>query len=423
MSGPELHVGGHLKNAKGEYALLLGNYRPTAIIARDLKARGYRVAVGLDGFERGAELSRHVDRLWCHPPLDEDGPAFARALSELLARRGDIRLIVPVAENYVRFFAEEDIALSASVTTLMVAPELVTTCLDKQRMMTLAEASGVPVAPFAEVRDQPELIGAAERIGFPLVIRSVSSTHRLFGEKAVTVADRAALERLLPDWPEGHPALLLQRRASGLRHNLYFSARAGRIERLLHVKIARTDRLDGAGLAVEGATVATDPDLGRDTAALVAALGYTGIGCAQFLVDAVSGETSFLEINPRFAGNHAIPAACGLGLTERLLDLCLDPASSADGPPVPLRSLRYCWIAGDLLGVKVAWRQGRISAREAGRWLGRMVGARWRAKLDVGFDWRDPLPGLANILDVLPGIGKLTRMRLSRPGLLPKKRL
>ncbi|WP_425089820.1 hypothetical protein [Stappia sp.] len=413
-----------MSERESQYALLLGNYRPTMVIARELRARGFRVATGLDGFERGAALSRHVDRLWTHPKLEEDEAAFAHALSKVLARRDDIRLVVPVSEPYVRFFARGEVVLPSGVTAMMVAPQLVEACLDKRRMMAIAEATGVPVAPFAEVCDYAELIGETERIGFPVVIRSLSSSHRLLGEKAVTVEDRAALERLLPDWPEGHPALLVQRRASGPRQNLYFSAREGRIDSLLHVEITRTDRLDGAGLAVEGVAGATDPDLGRYTAAMIEALDYSGIGCAQFLVDPETGATCFLEINPRFAGNHAIPAACGLELTDRLLDVCLSLDRRHEPAPRPPRTpLRYCWLAGDLLGAKVAWRQGQVSNGEACRWLGRAIRARWRAQLDVGFDWRDPLPGLLAILDVLPGIGKLVRMWKIHPGRFAKDSL
>ncbi|MBC01089.1 MAG: hypothetical protein CML67_16285 [Rhodobacteraceae bacterium] len=411
-----------MSDHESQFALLLGNYRPTMVIARELKARGYRVATGLDGFERGAALSRHVDCIWTHPKLEEDETAFARALSEVLARRDDIRLVVPVSEPYVRFFARGKVDLPGGVLAMMVAPELVETCLDKRHMLATAEAAGVPVAPFAEVGDHAALVAEAERIGFPVVIRSLSSSHRLLGEKAVTADDRKALDRLLPDWPEGHFALLLQRRASGPRHNLYFSARNGRVDSLLHVRITRTDRLDGAGLAVEGEAGETDPALGGYTAAMVAALGYSGIGCAQFLVDPETGETCFLEINPRFAGNHAIPAACGLKLTDRLLDVCLSHEPRHDEPPARSQ-LRYCWLAGDLLGVKVAWRNGQVSTGDALRWLGQAMRARWRAQLDVGYDWRDPLPGLLAILDVLPGIGKLVRRWNIRPGPFAKHSL
>ncbi|MBL6430349.1 MAG: hypothetical protein HPM95_00465 [Alphaproteobacteria bacterium] len=411
-----------MSERESQYALLLGNYRPTMVIARELRARGFRVATGLDGFERGAALSRHVDRLWTHPKLEEDEAAFAHALSKVLARRDDIRLVVPVSEPYVRFFARGEVVLPRGVTAMMVAPQLVEACLDKRRMMATAEAAGVPVAPFAEVCDYAELIGETERIGFPVVIRSLSSSHRLLGEKAVTVEDRAALERLLPDWPEGHPALLVQRRASGPRQNLYFSARDGRIDSLLHVEITRTDRLDGAGLAVEGGR-GDRPDLGRYTAAMIEALDYSGIGCAQFLVDPETGATCFLEINPRFAGNHAIPAACGLDLTDRLLDVCFARSATRAGAAADTHAASLLLARGRPAWRQVARRQGQVSNGEACRWLRRTIRARWRAQLDVGFDWRDPLPGLLAILDVLPGIGKLVRMWKIHPGWFAKDSL
>jgi len=402
--------------------LLLGNYRPTQVIARRLKARGHRIVCGLEGYEGDAEKSRAVDETWDHPSLSRAPEEFARALAGFLAARGDVTAVLPVAEPAVRFFAEHEIALPAHVRLVAPDPDLVRRCLDKRFMMELARNNDVPIAPFAEVHDFDALTRHAHAIGFPLVIRPASADTLLFGNKAITVTDAEDFATYFSLWPAGHDLLLLQKKAEGPRHNVYFAARNGRIERVLHALITRTDRADGSGLALDGVTLPLDPALKRDCERLVAALDYTGIGCAQFLVDPDTGTRSFLEINARIAGNHAVPEYCGLDLTGFVFDLASAPSSPAPAPLVEGRAgVAYSWLARDLQGHKGAYNLGGLPL---GAYLRRVASAfatALRADVDVGFTWRDPVPGVLQICDELPLIGKLTRRRktAARPAPAP----
>lgn len=390
--------------------VLLGNYRPTLVLARRLGQAGYRVISGLQGCDRGAELSRHVDEVWDHPCVKADRDEFLEALNALLVERPDITCVYPVAEEYVRFFAERRPALSRPVTLAMVHPQTVDACLNKPFMMELARQAGIPIAPFAQVRTREELIERAEAIGFPIVLRPADSTQRLNGEKAVLVRSRDHLDQVNPVWPRDQAALLIQRKAAGIRHNLYFAAVDGKVCRYLHAVITRTDRKDGSGLAVDGKTIAPDPTLRRYTETLAAELDYTGVGCAQFLVDEATGAVSFLEINARIAGNHAVPEHCGLDLGAFLIAVAV--GDDIDRAPREGRAeVRYSWLAGDLDGLKSSWRRGELSTAETISWARKVVTTAWGAHLDMMFNWRDPMPGLVTFLDVLPGIGHLTRRR------------
>jgi Carbamoyl-phosphate synthase L chain, ATP binding domain len=395
-------------------ALLLGNYRPTFILARSLKLRGYDVVCGLDGFDRGAEVSKHVDTVWQHSSYITQVSSFQQELNQLLASRPDISAVYPVAEPVIRAFADGRLVLPKSIKLGSVAGELVLRCLDKQGLLAKAKEMSVPVAPNAETSGKEHFYVSAEEIGFPLVVRPLQSGKLLEGQKAITVDDMDALRDLENVWNSCDYRLLIQRHVPGLRENIYFAAQGGDIYRYLHAKITRTDQPDGSGLAIEGETVAPCSVLKHHTEVLVRALNYTGIGCAQFLVDTQTGDISFLELNPRIAGNHAVPEACNLALGDCLIDMTEGrnhPAPYIEG----IVGLKYGWIAGELESVKKTWQAGRLSFWQALFAVYKSFSYFRSSHMDVGFAKDDPLPGLFTLCDSLPLVGGITRLRLERP--------
>jgi predicted ATP-grasp superfamily ATP-dependent carboligase len=396
--------------------LLLGNYRPTLSIARQLTLQGARVVTVREGCDRGAEVSRYVDDIWDNPPIDGNPATFVRALEAFVAKDKRISVVMPVAEEFVRVIAQNPPQLRDTVTLATMDASLVNACLSKPHMMALAEETGVPIAPYAMAMDVADLKEKARDIGFPIVVRSMVSTKRIGGDKTVTIANSSGLaERFLP-WNDEWGGLIVQRQATGRRHNIYFAAKDGEIRRLLHAIIVRTDRPDGSGLAVEGQTVEADGDLVRHTASLLERLNYNGIGCAQFLVDDETGSVCFLEINPRIAGNHAVPEHCGLDLAGFMIAIAQGRESDLGSLPYGRGGVRYSWVAGDIDGLKSALKGRKIGARAAFRWARDIPRTAFSSDLDMMLRWDDPLPGLANLMDVIPIVGHLTRLRHLRLG-------
>ena len=384
--------------------LLLGNYRPTLPLAEMFFRRDIHVIAGSEGCDHCAEFSRFVSEMWDHPKV-ADTNGFLSALTDLLNRRPEIDLVVPVEEAFVRFFAKHRADLPERVRTAMVDAQLAQTCLDKVALLGIARSAGIPVAPFRLVDTLDGLRGALAELSYPCVVRPEDSANRLFGHKALTLQSDRDREGWFAAWPAEQRSLLLQRKVGGIRHNCYFAAESGRIGRYLHAIIERTDRLDGSGLAVEGRTIPPEDEILNYSKKLVSELDYTGIGCIQYLVDEERDEIHLLEINPRIAGNHVIPEHCGLGLAEFLVD-------GADGDIRFGRAgVRYSWIAGDLEGFKSELLRGALGPAQAVNWLGRIVRNAVRTDVDVMFNARDPLPGIVNFLDVIPGIGHVTRLR------------
>jgi carbamoylphosphate synthase large subunit len=275
----------------------------------------------------------------------------------------------------------------------MPAAQTVDICLDKERLLDLALAAEVPVAPFRNVTGLRELKEAAATLGFPLVVRPEDSMKRLFGLKAVVSRSRAEFDERFSAWPGEHRRLLLQRKVSGRRHNVYFAAERGTPIRLLEAIVLRTDKPDGTGLAVEGITRPLDAALRQYTARLLKALSYHGVGCAQYLVDPASGEMHFLEINPRIAGHHAVAERAGLGLSELAVELAARVTLNET-----LREgragIRYAWTYGELRALKPRFAAGDIGVFGLSRELARAALTAVRADMHVGWEWRDPSPTL-----------------------------
>ena len=378
--------------------LLLGNYRPTVAVARRMKLLGYRVMVTRDHGGLAA-VSRSVAEVW-DAPLTAKEPGFFECLADFLAARPDIGIVVPVEESYVLGLARNRAKLPPDRVYGTPADSIVTTCLDKVAMLQVAERAGVPSAAAEVVKTLPQIFEAAARIGYPLIVRPLSSLQPIAGRKALIAQEAGVLHEALTRWPEGHEQLIVQRFIRGPRFNVDFAAQGGRVIRAVATRILRTDAHDGTGIDVCGRTLPMPEDLRDFTARMVAALDYSGVGLIQFMVDRERGEISFLELNPRFNGNTAVPDRAGLELCRLAIDLAVDPQRDERHFEAP-GGLRHSWFYGDVQGIRKSLGHGMLGRAE-------VPGALWRAALDaltsdyhVIWNWRDPRPGISQFTNTV----------------------
>ena len=401
-------------------ALLLGNYRPSLVVARCLVAAAYDVIITLEGDEGGCDLSRFVSEVWHHSPLQDGDEAFLEDLDDLLDARPDIKVVFPISEEFVNLIAAAEWAPPAGVTLVGPGHDAVNTFSDKIESLHLAHRNGVRTLPYEVVSDHATLFKAAARIGFPITVRALGTTARLGHKKAIIAASPEELIEDLPEWPSDHDVLLLQQLAEGQRHNIYFAAQNGELIAAVASRIDVTNHPEGTGLAVYGQTIEPPPDLLRDTQTLLSQEGYHGIGLAQFIVDRENGERCFLELNPRVSGSHAVPEGARVPLSAMAVDLArgIDveiPAHYLQGDV----GLRYAWTSGAFMGAKMAYLRGEIRLRTA---FGIAIQALRSAPLaDIHFIWAwdDPKPAIRAFFVILP---KFTRLRTALAALLPWRR-
>lgn len=366
--------------------LILGDYQQSLVVVRSLARAGYRVMVGETARRAACGLSRYAHEKWVHPDTSEAAP-FLAALDELLAARADIQCIFPVGESDLVVLIGAHGSLAGRVRLVMPAPEVAALCLDKPRSYAVAAEVGIPL-PAGEMADTPaELDEKIAALGLPLVFKCPDSSRLIDEEKAVICASEPDLQRWRQELHSSCP-LLVQRLAPGERHNCHFLADQGRLTAYFQQRVTRTDKPNGTGFGVAGVSVAPDPELRRQVTALIRRLAYTGVGCVQFLVDEASGTHVFLEINPRLDATCELPYKCGLDLPL----LALDPGR-ATPKDYPL-GRRFYWPLGEARGLMQRLKRGTISRAELARAPFRMLGSLFRARHNLTWDWRDPLPTL-----------------------------
>ena len=382
------------REGRGGTVLILGNYRPALTAARVLARLGYRVAVTGSAEQPFAEYSQAVTQVWDAPPPKDKG--FVAALLSFIDGHDDIVAVMPVSEAMLDILAANWTALTDRGVRLAMPPAaIVRQCHDKTGMLDIASAAGLDCPPYAVAPNADVLLATADKVGFPLVIRPLTPGTRFGKLKAITLESREALIAYPAETFEAAGPMLLQRYFSGRRYNVYFAALNGRIIDEQHAKIFRSDRADGSGLTVEGKTIPDVPELSGDVHALAGALGYTGVGCAQFLFDEATGKRCFLEINPRFGANYAFIEAAGMQLTRLCMLLAgSDPVEPRLAPRLDKKRVHFVWTYGDLAGLVHELANREIGLKGAIGWLVEAVRAAVKADMHVTWSRTDPKPTL-----------------------------
>lgn len=389
-----------------EVALLIGNYRPALTAARELRRLGWRVILGCEPASTGAEKSRYVEKVWQMPDPNATSE-FRNWLVGAFAAEPAIGLVMPITEATLNAVSGAREIAPPCVRLAMPSSEVLGVCHDKFAWLEFARDAGVSGPAFQVADTLNQLRVVANELGYPSVVRPVEAGKRIGKRKAITLSAEADLDREFARWPQGLRRLLVQRRFEGTRYNIYFGAAEGRVIRELTSRSLRTDRFDGSGQSIEGETVPPIALLSAELEKIVAAMNYTGVGCAQFLYDAANDTCCFLEINPRFGASYAFIEWAGFSLTRLAVELASEPLP--DGPrPLPTRPSRFVWTRGDVAGLVFSLRNREIGLAEACRWAFRALGAAFRANVQVGFAWDDPKPFLLSYLGQFGGriVGK-----------------
>jgi len=375
--------------------LVIDNYRQTLTVIRSLAEAGHHVILGKDRDKKiFTELSRHVVQTWVHPKIEGNERKFVHSLKEFIAANPGIDYVFPVGEGAITCLASHICELN-SVRILMPDVNTLSTCLNKDRLMEIVNSSGIPMEDHLLARNMSELEGCAEQLGYPVVIKPNDSMKRFYDKKIITCHSQNELRNLFPVWPDEHSILIVQRLATGQRHNCYFAAFQGRLIAYFENIIIRTDRADGSGYYVEGLSIAPTDELVKNCKKLIGLLKYHGVGCIQFLHDKKTGRTHFLELNPRLGANCALPYYCGMDFPRYALE-CRQEGFI---PPSTVRqnysiNRRMHWLMGDIRGLIAERDRNNLTALQSLKWLSRIVLTLIRADYHITWSRKDPLPTL-----------------------------
>lgn len=402
--------------------LLLDDFRQTITVVRALGRAGYDVIVGKDTEHAYSEFSRYAKGAWRHPSVTS--PAFIPALEEFLQGKDpDKTYVFPIGEGSLSVLAENLPRLQGKARFVMPPPEATRLCLDKNAAYRLAAELGVPLPRTAELpgRSTRDWDAKVAAVGLPCVLKRNDSILTLLGRKAVICRRPEDFARFREQYEKDAAPkaeiLLLQEWAPGYRHNCHFAAYDGKVIAYFQQRVLRTDRIDGTGYGVEGESVEPSPELRRETEKLAARLGYTGVGCAQFLVDEPTGQARFLELNPRLDASTAIAYVCGYNFPKLALE-CIRGKAEGSGPPerhtaaYPVRHSLH-WLYGDLWACVNTTRARKIPLSRGLDWFRSLLSAAVRIRNHTTWRWSDPVP--TSYL-YLSSMGAFVLRRLGRLG-------
>jgi len=211
-------------------------------------------------------------------------------------------------------------------------PEQIELFGDKQAARAVATAAGIPPVPGSGLLPDAEAaVAAAERLGYPVVLKVVGGGGGV-GMRACSDAGavRAAFGAVTRQATAafGSAAVFCERYLGRVRHVevQLFGDGAGRVVTLgtrdctlqrHHQKIVEEAPAPALPTALED-------QLLRAARTLAAAVSYRSAGTVEYLVDVATGRAHFLEVNPRLQVEHPVTeAVTGIDLVEWMLRLAL----------------------------------------------------------------------------------------------------
>jgi acetyl-CoA carboxylase biotin carboxylase subunit len=234
------------------------------------------------------------------------------------------------------------------------SPESMISMGDKINARNLMERAGVPVAAGTRepVADLDAALAAAGQIGYPVMIKASAGGGGIGMSVAADPGQLTAgfeTARTRAERFFGNPAILLERYVSPARHVevqvlglpggrvLALGERDCSVQRR-HQKVAEETPSPGVGPGLRARMLAAAVRAGE-------AVGYLGAGTVEFLVDARTGDFTFLEMNTRLQVEHPVTEmVTGIDLVEQQLriaagrDISIDPERVlAQGHAIELR--------------------------------------------------------------------------------------
>ncbi|MCS7026382.1 MAG: pyruvate carboxylase [Bryobacteraceae bacterium] len=203
----------------------------------------------------------------------------------------------------------------AGITFIGPSPELLELLGDKRAARQLAARAGIPTVPGTEepLNQVDAAIAAAEKIGFPLIIKAAfggGGRGMRVVEKAADLAAKFEEARLEAGNAFGNDAVFLERYIRRARH-IEVQILGDRHGNILHLyeRDCSVQRRHQKVVEVAPAVHLKDSvrhALAEAAVQLARAANYYNAGTVEFLVDVDTNEWFFIEVNPRVQVEHTV---------------------------------------------------------------------------------------------------------------------
>jgi D-aspartate ligase len=381
-------------------------------IARDLAGRGVRV-IGLSADHKVYGNSTRLCEVRFAPNSQENPEELAEFL---LRSNNDLwgAVIFPTRDADVLFLERFRSELEPRYRLAIPPSRCLRRTINKYELALAAREAGVPVPRTIQVSSAEELIRVPNEVGFPCVLKPVSSFQWRLGDawdrvgcrKAFRVDDFEMLRREYDQISEVTPQVLVQEWiAGGVGQIVVLGGYVNEASRLLSYftarKLLQSPDDFGTGCIVQSEVI---PAIVEPTRRLFCSLEYQGMAEVEYKQDSETGEYKLIEVNTRHWDQHELGRASGINLTwVAYCDLTGKDPPQGGGPIV-----RTKWIAEDALLIQLV--RSIVHAELRTPHLGKMLSGPRTYGI---FAAKDPLPFFCYLFGtLLPGLAKTVLVRL-----------
>lgn len=391
--------------------LVLGSdTRSFLSVIRSLGRKGIEVHVAWSARDSVATASKYVHKV--HTPPRPTSTGWESEFESLLSdEKFDLVIpcndpsILPLHQNRKRF---------AAFPIYLIDDAIFETVMDKGAVSVIAREVGLRI-PLEVVVDSPEDLDGVDQLAAPWVLKPTRSyvSKKLSKKNHVRIChDRESARRHLHTMLKETP-VAVQEFFQGHGVGVEFIAEKGRIlSAFQHERLHEPP--DGGGSSYRR-SCALNPDLIEATSALVDRLSYTGIGMAEFRVNATTGDWIFVELNSRFWGSLPLAVNCGADFPAYLFDLLCHNRSEFPRHYALNRACRN-WL------LDTHWLQKTLSDNRFS--ISKQLRLAWQLFCELRFplmlressdtfQWTDPVPAIRELTSSIGTIPRRVRCKIS----------
>lgn len=373
-------------------AVVLGMFETGLGVARSLGRAGIRV-LGLDLRNDVGFRSRYVEGSLCPSPTEEVD-AFIEHLVQVASDEEHKPVLFVTSDDFLMAVARNRERLQKIFLLNLPDTDTLESIADKYRQYELARGAGIPVPATFLLSKPGDVAKLKQEIPFPVFVkaREVTSWRKAVGGNVKGFIART------PEELESHLEGLFAKGVVGLVQELIpgpdtnhykaccYVSRHGEVVRAFALqKLRQQPPGFGFGSLVQSVY---DPDVLTLGKRFMEAIGYRGVGSAEFKRDARDRELKLIELNPRYWQQNALAERCNVNFPlAQYLDLTgeVPPQSAAYEPNV-----KWVNMTADFDSFRVYREQGELSFSA---WIQSLAGP----KVYSNFAADDPVPGLCAV--------------------------
>ena len=335
--------------------ILLTDAEERSVVAacRGLAASGFRVAAAARSRLAPAHWSRACHERLFVPNAVESPRPFIEGLAGI-ARGGRYALLLPGSDAALLAISAHREQLEPHVGLGLPPHPVVLRSVDKLWLADAAGQAGLPLPPTAVCASADEAVQAAERIGFPVVLKAMRSVtdagSRARLARTVRVEDAATLRAVTPGY--GTPCLV-QRAEQGAVVSFGGVVAGGRLIGVAASRYLRTWYPE-AGSVCFSETITPPPALAERVSRLLGVLEWEGLFELE-LIERQDGSFAPIDFNPRLYGSLALAVAAGANLPSLW---CQHLMGEEPSPAYARPGARFRWEEAELRRTLLQLRRG-----------------------------------------------------------------